>query len=215
MTDSSPPSQSAGAPRLLLASASPRRRELLGLLGVRFTVVTSRFNEERLKETVSDPVEYVRQAAEGKARDVAARRAGVVLGVDTDVVLADGTILGKPADQDDAFATLRRLSGITHSVYSGVALLAADGTGEAGVSRSEVRVVETKVTFADLSDEAIYAYIATREPFDKAGAYAIQGRAMPFVSRIDGDVSNVIGLPLWTVGEMLADFGVPLWRFGE
>jgi MAF protein len=199
-------------PRVVLASASPRRRELLGLLGVRFTVVTSRFNEDRLKEQVTDPVEYVRRAAEGKAQDVAARRSGVILGVDTDVVLPDGTILGKPAGPDEAYAMLRSLSGRTHSVYSGIAALASTGDGLQGISRRDVRVVETKVTFADLPDEAIHAYIASKEPFDKAGGYAIQGRAIAFVSRVEGDLTNVIGLPLWPVSEMLSAFGVPLWR---
>ncbi len=193
----------------MLASASPRRRELLGLLGVRFTVVTSRFDEATLSH-LRDPIEYVRRAAESKADEVAARRAGLILGVDTDVVAPDGAILGKPKDADDARRLLRLLSGQTHSVYSGVALLASDGVGT--VTRREVRVMETRVTFGDLPDAAIDAYIATGEPFDKAGAYGIQGGAMAFVTRVDGDLSNVVGLPLWAVGEMLEAAGYPLWR---
>ncbi len=197
--------------RLLLASASPRRRELLARLGVRFTVVASRFDENSLA-SITDPEEYVRRAAAGKAAEVARRRTGIILGVDTDVVAPDGAILGKPADASEARDLLRRLSGQTHTVYSGLVLLEAGDNENQRILRSETRVVATRVTFADLPDAAIDAYVATGEPFDKAGAYAIQGGAMPFVTRVDGDLSNVIGLPLWTVGEMLAAFGVPLWN---
>jgi septum formation protein len=193
--------------RLLLASASPRRRELLSLLGVRFTVVVSRFDEGRLGH-LSDAEAYVRRAAECKAEEVAGRRSGLVLGVDTDVVAPDGTILGKPADADQAKKMLESLSGRTHRVFSGVALLDAR---EGEIVQRDVRVVCTEVTFAGLPTAAIETYVATGEPMDKAGAYAIQGGAMPFVMRIDGDPSNVIGLPLWTVGEMLTAFGVTLW----
>jgi len=203
---------SEGANRVLLASASPRRRELLAMLGVRFTVVVSRFNEDSLSY-LKDPVEYVRAAALGKAEEVAARRAGVTLGCDTDVVAPDGSILGKPVDASDAKRLLRLLSGNAHTVYSGVALLQSDGSGKAGISRREVRVVETRVTFATLSDAAIDAYVATGDPLDKAGAYGIQSGGLAFVARIEGDLSNVIGLPLPTVQEMLQQFEVPLWNF--
>jgi septum formation protein len=210
------PPPAAAASRLLLASASPRRRELLALLGVRFTVVVSRFDEAALAASVSDPVDYVRRAAEGKADDVARRRAGIVLGVDTDVVAPDGSILGKPRDAADAERMLRLLSGATHTVYSAVALVVSEGprgaAGTASPAHRDVRVVGTRVTFGDLGDAAIRAYVATGEPRDKAGAYAIQGGALPFVTRVDGDLSNVIGLPLWTTAEMLAAAGVPLWE---
>jgi len=196
------------SPRLLLASASPRRRELLSLLRVPFTVVVSRFDEGRLAH-ITDPREYVLQAAESKAREVAGRRSGWILGVDTDVVAPDGTILGKPASAEHAQQMLRALSGKTHRVLSGVALLDACG---GSIAREETRVVETAVMFGDLPDAAIEAYVATGEPMDKAGAYAIQGGAMPFVTRIDGDPSNVIGLPLWTVAEMLTSFGIEVWE---
>ncbi|MBC7807109.1 MAG: septum formation protein Maf [Akkermansiaceae bacterium] len=199
----------ADAPRLLLASASPRRRELLALLGVRFTVVVSRFDEDSLKR-LTDPVEYVRAAALGKAEEVASRRVGITLGCDTDVVSPNGMILGKPVDADDAKRLLRSLSGKTHSVYSGVALLESEGGGE--VTRRDVRVVETRVTFDDLSDAAINAYVATGDPLDKAGAYGIQSGALAFVSRVDGDLSNVIGLPLPTLRVMFENFGVPLFE---
>jgi septum formation protein len=154
----------------------------------------------------------VRRAAAGKAQDVARRRAGIILGVDTDVVAPDGAILGKPADANEARRLLRLLSGQTHHVYSGVVLLEVGENSDERILRSETRVITTRVTFADLPDAAIDAYVATGEPLDKAGAYAIQGGAMPFVTRVDGDLSNVIGLPLWTVAEMLSAFGVPLWN---
>lgn len=201
------------ASRLLLASASPRRRELLALLGVPYTVVVSRFAEETLAH-LTDPAEYVRRAAESKAAEVARRRPGcLVIGVDTDVVAPDGTILGKPRDAADAHRLLRLLSGQTHSVYSGVALLQADAEG--AILRQSIRAEETRVTFGDLPNDAIAAYVATGEPMDKAGAYGIQGGAMAFVTRIEGDLSNVIGLPLWAVGEMLLSFGFPLWKRAE
>lgn len=181
------------------------------MLGVRFIVVTSRFDEKQLAH-IADPAQYVQAAAQGKAEEVSRRRAGLILGVDTDVFAPDGSILGKPEDAEDAKRMLRALSGRTHSVYSGVTLLDSEGNGGI-VTRRETRVVETKVTFANLPPEAIDAYVATGEPMDKAGAYAVQGRAMPFVTRVDGDISNVIGLPLWTVAEMLSAFGFPLWQF--
>ncbi|GAB4451968.1 MAG: Maf family protein [Armatimonadaceae bacterium] len=195
-------------PRLYLASASPRRRELLGLLGVRFTVVVSRFNEASLSH-LTDPAEYVVRAAEGKAADVASRRPGVVLGVDTDVVAPDGSILGKPADPDDARRMLRLLSGKTHQVFTGVAVLQSQTAST--VVRRHTEVVRTAVTFADLPDAAIDAYVATKDPLDKAGAYGLQGRAMAFITRIEGDHTSVIGLPLWRVAETLTNFGVLLW----
>ena len=189
---------------LYLASASPRRRELLALLGAKFTVVVSRFDEDTLKH-LSDPAAYVREAARSKAREVATRYAGVILGCDTDVAAPDGTILGKPTDAADAVRMLQALSGHTHHVYSAVALIESDGNT---VTREAVRVVETAVTFAEIPDAEIVAYVATGDPLDKAGAYGIQSGGMAFASRIEGDLSSVIGLPLSTVRELLTAFGV-------
>lgn len=191
---------------LYLASASPRRRELLALLGVPFTVAVSRFDENTLKH-LTDPVEYVREAARSKAREVGSRHAGIILGCDTDVATPHGAILGKPKNADEAREMLRVLSGKTHSVYSAVALLQSDGDT---VTREAVRVVETRVTFDDLSDAAINAYVLTGDPLDKAGGYGIQSGGLAFVSRIEGDLSSVIGLPLPTVRELFAAFDVPL-----
>jgi len=181
----------------------------LALLGIEYTVIVSAFDEALLSH-LTDGREYVQCAALRKAEEVAGRHAGWVLGVDTDVVAPDGTILGKPTDTEDAFRMLRALSGQTHTVYSGVALLQATAPGV--IAQSQVRVVETKVTMAELPDAAIRAYVETGEPLDKAGGYGIQGGAMPFVTRIEGDPSNVIGLPLWTVAELLSSAEIPLWR---
>jgi septum formation protein len=169
--------RSGETPRLLLASASPRRRELLALLGVRYSVVVSRFDEGTLAH-LTDPVEYVRTAAESKAEEVARRHSDCfVIGVDTDVVAPDGTILGKPQDAADARRLLRSLSGQTHSVYSGVALLQADRAGS--ILRRDVRVEETRVTFADLPDAAIDAYIATGEPWTRRAPMAFRAGRWP------------------------------------
>nr|WP_281380267.1 Maf family protein [Armatimonas rosea] len=195
-----------------MASASPRRRQLLALLGVEFIVQVSQFDEDSLAY-LTDGQEYVQQAALGKAHDIAQRHAGWVLGVDTDVVAPDGTILGKPADNAEATAMLRSLSGKTHTVYSGIALLTVAEPGK--IVAQETCVVATRVTMASLPDEAIAAYVATGEPLDKAGGYGIQGGAMPFVTHIDGDPSNVIGLPLWSVATLLSQANIPLWQGRE
>ena len=189
---------------LILASASPRRRELLAMLGVAFEVDVSRFDEASLSH-LTDPVEYVREAALGKAQEVASRRAGVILGSDTDVVSPNGVILGKPKNADEARAMLRSLSGRTHQVYSAVALLESDG---ANITRQAIEVVETRVTFDTVSDAVINAYVATGDSLDKAGAYGIQTGGLAFVSRVDGDLSSVIGLPLPTLRRLLAQMSL-------
>lgn len=172
-------------------------------------MVVSGFDEARLGH-LTDGADYVQRAAASKAAEVATRRNGLILGVDTDVVSPDGVILGKPATHDDAVAMLRSLSGRTHTVHSGVALLEVV---RGSVVREEIRLVSTHVTMATLPEAAIQAYVATGEPMDKAGGYGMQGGALPFVTRLDGDPSNVIGLPLWCVAELLESFGYPLWNF--
>lgn len=180
--------------KLVLASSSPRRRELLGLLGVEFEAVPSGVAEL----TAGDPPVIVVENALRKARAVAERAApGVpVLGVDTDVIY-DGRLLGKPADDGDATARLRALSGRTHEVLSGIALVGA------GAERSEL--VRTAVTFRELSDREIEAYVASGEWRDRAGGYAVQGLGSSLVERIEGDLSNVIGLPIPALSRMIAD----------
>lgn len=188
--------------RLILASASPRRRELLAQAGFVFEVEAADVDEtQRVGEDAAD---YVRRLAEEKARAVFARRFGedsaglplVVLGADTSVV-CDGHVLGKPADAGDAERMLRRLSGRTHLVLTGVA-----AATRAGVVSD---VVMTEVTFSEIAEGEIAAYCATDEPLDKAGAYGIQGYAARWVPRIDGCYFNVMGLPIARVVGLIAD----------
>jgi len=184
---------------LILASASPRRRDLLEQIGLTFTVETADIDETpRLAE---DPIAYVKRLAEHKAAAVFARHANrerlIVLGADTTVVI-DGQILGKPEDDGDAARILRLLSGRTHRVITGVALTTA-------TAPPLVAAEITEVEFARLTDSEIDAYIATGEPMGKAGAYGIQGRAARFIPRINGCYFNVMGLPLARLAAMLAE----------
>jgi septum formation protein len=187
------------APRLVLASASPRRRELLARLVAGFDVRASEADETPLPGET--PEAMVLRLALVKARAVA-RLGEVALGADT-VVAVDGEILGKPADDADALAMLRRLSGRGHEVWTGVALVAA-GDGPAP-ARELARACRTGVVFRTLSEGEMAAYVATGEPHDKAGAYGIQGGAAAFVDHVDGDFTNVVGLPLPLVAELLAE----------
>ena len=185
--------------RVLLASRSPRRRELLAQLGVEFSVVAPDIDESTVAG--EGPVEYVRRLAGEKARAVAADAETLVLAADTTVEL-DGEILGKPTDDRDAATMLRRLSARTHRVHTGVAARLA------GAEVSEV--VTSLVTFTPLTAATIDWYVATGEPLDKAGAYAVQGAGGVFVQRVRGSVSNVVGLPLHAVVRLVGDLGVDL-----
>jgi septum formation protein len=170
---------------VVLASRSPRRREILERAGIPFVVRTADVPEDpRTSETPSD---YVRRLAREKALAVGRKPGEIVLGADTTVVVG-GEILGKPEDDRDAARMLRLLSGREHDVLTGITL-AHDG----GLVDDEAC---TKVRFIDLTPEDIAAYIATGEPHDKAGAYAIQGFASKFIDRIEGDYFNVVGLPV-------------------
>jgi septum formation protein len=182
--------------KLVLASASPRRRELLAQAGFTFDVFTADIPEVR--KPGEDPIRFVSRLAREKAEAVAERHSippeTIVLGADT-IVLVDDEVLGKPNDAFDALRMLRLLSGRTHQVITGVCLLKG---------RERQRAAEvTFVRFATLSDEEIEEYIATGEPLDKAGAYAIQGRAGRWVPRIHGCYFNVVGLPLALVSSMI------------
>jgi nucleoside triphosphate pyrophosphatase len=186
---------------LVLASASPRRQELLRNAGISFTVQPADVDETPL------PGELPRECAERLARDKALavwrlRPQDVVLGADT-IVVVDEAILGKPIDAADAARMLRQLSGRVHRVITGVCVVEAAGTGE----NRELRTASetTLVTMNDLSDDEIRDYVATGEPMDKAGAYAIQGMASRWIPRIEGDYSNVVGLPVALVYRMLSD----------
>jgi septum formation protein len=185
--------------RFILASSSPRRRELLQNAGFEFDVVPSTVPEQEMRDEA--PEALVRRLAISKASQVAtgATRGSLVLGADT-VVVVNGEILGKPADTEDAVRMLRRLSGGSHRVLSAVCVVEAPDCIH-GVEHSS-----TEVWFRDLDEPEIRAYVASGEPMDKAGAYAIQGIASRFVTRIDGSYSNVVGLPVTLVDQMLKPF---------
>lgn len=186
---------------IILASASPRRRELLSQAGISFVIRPGNVEEDiaRLEGT---PVEKAVQLALMKARDVADRnREGLVLGADT-IVVVDGIIFGKPENEADACRMLSELSGREHSVITGLALV----DSSSGESRTGYE--ETRVRFAKLAKSEIDAYIRTGEPFDKAGAYALQGKGALLVEGIEGCYSNVVGLPLMRLRRLLAEFGV-------
>ncbi len=188
--------------KLILASSSPRRAEILRNAGITFEVVATHVDETRCPSEL--PGDYVRRLAASKARAAlkSLNGAAIVIGGDT-VVLVDGSILCKPASAGDARETLRRLSGRTHEVLSGLAAIRLPDGVERAVDET------TRVTFAPLSTEEIEDYIATGEPFGKAGAYAIQGRAGKFATRVDGDYFNVMGLPLPRLYTILRELGWP------
>ena len=191
--------------KLILASASPRRRELLLQAGYSFEVRPAHINEDT--RAGEDPIAYVTRLAREKAECVWQKaRDTVVLGADTTVVV-DGDMLAKPADADDARRMLRLLSGRTHRVITGVAVVRSEpAAGNTLAARPFVEVAAevTAVKFLTLCDAEIDAYIATGEPMDKAGGYAIQGRAARWIPRIEGCYFNVVGLPLALVSTMLA-----------
>jgi septum formation protein len=186
---------------LILASASPRRRELLQQIGVQFRVQVADIDETpQARET---PAAYVARLALGKAQKVAAANPGcVVLGSDTTVVL-DDEILGKPENDADAARMLAALAGRRHQVMTAVALVQDD--------QQRVQTVITNVHFTSLSAAQITAYVATGEPADKAGAYGIQGLGAVLVDAIEGSYSNVVGLPLTETAAMLQEFNIPIW----
>ncbi len=186
---------------LYLASQSPRRRQLLEQVGIRFDTVDVDVPEARAPG--EPPADYISRVAREKAGAGMLKLAGVagavVLGADTEVVL-DGEVFGKPVDAADAAAMLRRLGGRTHEAISAVWCVSA-GREERALSVSEV-------TFAALSEAAIAAYVASGEPIGRAGAYAIQGRAAAFISRLSGSYSGVMGLPLFETLELLRRYGI-------
>ncbi|MDD3334300.1 MAG: Maf family protein [Eubacteriales bacterium] len=185
---------------LVLASGSPRRLELMRLLGVPFEAVPSQADET----AYGNGAERVRVLALRKAEEVAARMPQrIILAADT-LVCVEEDVLGKPKDQADACRMLRRLSGRAHQVFTGVCMITPGQP-----TRQEV--CATTVHFVPLSDEVILRYVATGEPMDKAGAYAIQERAGAFVSRIEGSPTNVIGLPMETVARFVSDLSIPLF----
>ncbi len=188
--------------RLVLASASPRRSELLRSVGLNFDVMPADIDESTQSDEV--PADYVARLSAEKARVVAERvGAGIVVVAADTTVDVDGHILEKPADDTDARRMLRLLSGRTHLVHTGVTVVGPPGDG-AGEDRTGTIVVVTAVRFVELTDRAIDWYLSTGEHHGKAGAYGIQGAAGAFVERLDGSVTNVIGLPLSETISMLA-----------
>ena len=198
-------------PSIYLASKSPRRQELLRQLGVDFTELLLREAAGRRRDVVEaprkdeSPIEYIKRVARTKAsvgwhqlvrRSLAPKP---VLAADTEVVL-DGAVLGKPKDAMGAIDMLRRLSGQTHEVSTAVAVR--------WNTQILIAVSPSRVTFRALIDDEIERYVATGEPFDKAGAYAVQGRAGAFVSHLEGSYSGVVGLPLFETAEILAKIGL-------
>jgi len=190
---------------MILASSSPRRRELLTQIGVHFTTQPADIDETPLQN--EGAVAYVERMALSKARKVSEQFPGeVVLGSDTSVIWS-GEILGKPVNNREAEETLRRLSGQTHQVLSAVALVRG--------AQEQVISVATQVRFRELTDEEITRYVATGEPADKAGSYGIQGKGAILVAGIEGSYSNVVGLPLTETAALLNEFDVPFWHAEE
>jgi len=182
---------------VILASQSPRRRELLRAAGIAFRVVVPHVEERWIAAPRGRYADLVRRAALAKASAVAGRERGLVLAADT-IVVCEGEILGKPADEAEARRMLRKLSGRRHRVYTGVALVKG--------SRRVVGYERTEVVFRELSKKQIDWYVSTGEPMDKAGSYAIQGTGAALIRAVRGCYTNVIGLPLPTVLDMLAEF---------
>lgn len=186
---------------IILASASPRRKELLTSIGLTFQVIPSTTDEDFGDAEFS--YEKVEEIALEKALDVAKKVAApaIIIGSDT-VVTIDNKILGKPTDSDDAFNMLRLFSGRVHRVVSAIAV------HDSETGKTTTTSVASEVEFRELSDREIRAYVATGEPFDKAGAYAIQGKAGIFVRSIKGCYSNIVGISVFKLAEMLKEFGI-------
>ena len=185
---------------LILASQSPRRRELLGLTGLDFTVRVADIDETM--DPGKEPFDEVARVSRLKALAVQREPEDVVIAADTIVVCGD-EVLGKPRDEEDAFRILSLLSGRSHEVMTGMTVL----RGNEAVTHTEV----TKIRFRQLHPAEIRAYIATGEPMDKAGAYGIQGGAALFADQMEGDYYNVMGLPVCRLAMILRSFGLPIW----
>ncbi|EOT27391.1 septum formation protein Maf [Eubacterium sp. 14-2] len=211
--------------RLILASASPRRKKLLEQTGAEFEVIPARGEEVF---TGTSPEQAVLELSGQKAEEVAGRLFGcpsyggepeavkggtengeaeyaAILGADT-VVAFEGQILGKPENEADALRMLRMLSGNTHSVFTGVTVIAGNGREKRIISFAE----ETKVTMYPMTEEQIQAYVETKEPMDKAGAYGIQGKCAIYIEKIEGDYNNVVGLPVAALYQKLTKSGIEI-----
>lgn len=187
---------------IILASASPRRRELLEQGGIPFTVNPSQAEEHI---TTENPGQAVEELSYLKCNDIYQKSTGdvVVIGADT-VVAVNGEILGKPVSKEDAVKMLQRLQGREHEVYTGVTIMVREGK----VNREKIFHEKTKVTFYSMTLEEIQRYVDTGEPMDKAGAYGIQGKSAVFIREICGDYNNVVGLPLARLYQELKNMGI-------
>ena len=185
---------------LILASQSPRRRELLGLTGLDFVVRVADIDETM--DHTKAPFDEVARVSRLKALAVSREETDVVIAADT-IVVCEGQVLGKPKDEDDAFRILSLLSGRHHEVMTGMTVIAGDEI----VTHTEV----TKIHFRQLHPDEIRAYIASGEPMDKAGAYGIQGGAALFADQMEGDYYNVMGLPVCRLAMILRSLGLPIW----
>ncbi len=204
--------------QIILASQSPRRKELLEQIGLEFEICPAK-GEEIITKTI--PEEVVMELSKQKAEEVAAMVSSfgeehkdittpsdiLVIGADT-VVAYDGKILGKPADEEDAKRMLTMLSGNTHSVFTGVTLVLIDKSGRAG---ELVFYEKTDVKMHEMSEAEIDRYIATGEPMDKAGSYGIQGKCAIYIEKIDGDYNNVVGLPITRIYQELKKIGIDIY----
>lgn len=192
--------------RLILASGSPRRKELLEQIGAEFEIFPAK-GEEIITSTI--PEQVVMELSAQKAEEVAGHYEGeseiVILGADT-VVAYENRILGKPQDETDAVRMLQMLSGNTHSVFTGVTLIIK----REGKSEKQSFFAETKVTMYPMTEQQIQAYVATGEPMDKAGAYGIQGKCAIYIEKITGDYNNVVGLPVALVYQNLVKSGIEI-----
>lgn len=185
--------------KIILASGSPRRRELLEQIGLDFEVIPSDAEEKITKHI---PSQVVEELSLQKAEDVAARVSqGIIIGADT-VVCQDGQIMGKPGSREEAYRMLRRIQGNTHSVYTGVTVLVKEAEQEICRTFS----CETKVHVYPMTEAETEAYVDTGDPMDKAGAYGIQGRFAAWVKAIEGDYNNVVGLPVSALWQVLKEY---------
>ncbi len=190
---------------IILASTSKRRQEILRWLGVQFEIVPSNFDEEAVKfSDGDDPEDYVATIAFGKAYTVAPQHPNALIIASDTMVFMNEVMYGKPRDLTHARSMMKALSGQTHTVYTAVVML----DGETGERRTEI--VSSQVSFFPLHDDEIERYIATSEPYDKAGGYALQGYAKKFVQEVKGSAMNVVGFPVITVRDMLEEMGVPI-----
>jgi septum formation protein len=191
--------------QLILASQSPRRKQLLKALGIKFAVVENLFAENEHKN--GSPQDHVIENALGKAHSVAAKyKNALIIGADT-VVVFKRKVLGKPKDNGEAVLFLRMLQGNTHAVYTGLALI------DTRKNKRETGFVKTLVTMRTLNEQELNAYLSLINPLDKAGSYAIQGPGSILVEQIDGCYYNVVGFPIAKLEEMMISFGTSLFQY--